>query len=102
MKNSSFNTHDVKKCCENKLNIDFREGKEFNGWFYLGAKKTARITVPKGRKPIPPKTYKSMAKQLKLNAEEFDELLECTLLHGGYEKIVRKSLNPASSQLLIS
>lgn len=35
MKQSSFDTNDVKKCCERKLEIDFRDGKEFNGWFRL-------------------------------------------------------------------
>ena len=99
MKNTSFNTHDVKRCCENKLGIDFREGKEFNGWFYLDAKKTARITVPKGRKQIAPKTYKSMATQLKLRVEQFDDLLECTLLQDGYKQILRKLLNPVFRRL---
>ena len=99
MKNTSFDTHKVKKCCESKLNIDFRQGKEFNGWYYLGDKKTARITVPKGRNPIPPKTYKSMAKQLKLNVEQFDELLECILMQDGYDKILREPQNPASGKL---
>ncbi len=92
MKQSSFDTNDVKRCCERKLEIDFRDGKEFNGWFRLDNRKTARITVPKGKKNIPPKTYKSMATQLKLNVEQFDELLECTLMKEGYEKIVRQSL----------
>jgi len=68
---------DVKKCCEKKLGIEFRAGNEFNGWLILNGKKTARITIPKGRKPIPPKTYKSMALQLKLTVDELDRLLDC-------------------------
>ena len=88
MKNASFNTSDVKKCCENKLDIEFRQGKEFNGWFKLAGKKAARITIPKGRKPIPPKTYKSMAKQLKLTTSQFDDLLECPLDREDYNKIL--------------
>jgi hypothetical protein len=90
LKNATFDTHDVKKCCENKLGIEFRDRKEFNGWYYLDNKKHARITVPKGRKLIPPKTYKSMATQLKLRISEFDDLLECPLKREGYEKILRK------------
>lgn len=95
MKNASFNTHDVKKCCENKLNIEFRSGKEFNGWYYHRNKKAARITVSKGRKPIHPKTYKTMAKQLKLTVEQFDDLLECPLEKQGYDKILGSILMPA-------
>ena len=92
MKNSNFNCHDVKTCCENKLNIDFRGGGELNGWFILNGKKVARITVPKGRKFIPPGTYKTMAKQLKLNIAEFDDLLECPLKKEKYEEILRSKI----------
>jgi hypothetical protein len=92
VKNTSFETHDVKKCCENKLGIEFRDAKEFNGWYYLDNKKHARITVPKGKKFLPPKTYKNMALQLKLSVDQFDELLECPLKRDEYEKILRDLL----------
>ncbi len=88
MKNSKFHTRDVKRICENKLDIDFKNGKEFNGWFKLHGRKIKRITIPKGRKPIPPKTYKSMANQLGLNVDKFDDLLECPLKKDEYERIV--------------
>lgn len=89
MKNANFHTRDVKKICENKLGIEFRSGKEYNGWFLLDEKKVARISVPKGRKPIPRKTYKSMAMQLKLLVNEFDDLLECPIDKEKYEEILR-------------
>lgn len=88
MKNTVFHTHDVKRCCEEKLDIEFRRGKEFNGWYYLGDRKAARITIPKGRKPIPPKTYKSMAFQLKLSIPQFDDLLTCPLEGDEYKRIL--------------
>lgn len=93
MKNSQFNAYDVKRCCEGKLEIAFRDGHEFNGWFKLGDKKIARITVPKGRKKLLPKTYKSMAKQLKLTVEEFDDLLECPLDRQKYEGIIKEQIS---------
>ena len=89
MKNTDFHSRDVKHCCENKLGIQFRQGSEHNGWYTLEGRKVARITVPKGKKPIPPKTYKSMAGQLKLSVGEFDQLLECPLSSKEYEQIVR-------------
>jgi len=89
MKNADFHSQDVKRCCENKLGIKFKKGGELNGWYRLGKMKVARITVPKGKKPIPPKTYKSMAGQLKLSVGEFDQLLECPLSREQYEEIVR-------------
>jgi len=89
MKNANFHTRDVKTICENKLGIEFRSGKEYNGWFLLDEKKVARISVPKGRKPIPRKTYKSMAMQLKLLVNEFDDFLECPIDKEKYEEILR-------------
>lgn len=95
MRNAEFHTHDVKKCCESKLGIKFKPGAEFNGWYTVDNRKAARITIPMGRKPIPPKTYKSMAKQLKLTIKEFDSLLECPLTRQDYDKIIRSFLNLA-------
>ncbi len=79
MKNASFDTYHVRKVCETKLNISFGKGKEGNGYFIYNGSRFARITIPKGRKNIPPKTYKCMALQLKLSVEQFDQLLECPL-----------------------
>jgi predicted RNA binding protein YcfA (HicA-like mRNA interferase family) len=92
MKNSQFNTHDVKQRCERKLDIAFKGSNELNGWFMLNDKKVARITVPHGRKVIPPKTYKSMATQLKLTTDEFDALLECPLDRQMYESIIKAQI----------
>jgi len=88
MKNSQFDVRDVKRVGEKKLHIEFRSGKEFNGWFKLNGKKAKRITIPKGRKGIPRKTYSSMARQLGLTVADFDLLLECPLTKAGYEKII--------------
>ncbi len=81
---------DVKKCCETKLSVHFRSGNEFNGWIEVDGHKAARITVPKGRKPIPRKTYQSMARQLKLTVKEFDDLLKCPLTSHQYEEMVKE------------
>jgi hypothetical protein len=94
MSNGSFNTLDVKRVCETKLEINFRDGKEYNGWYSLDGRKAVRITVPKGRKDIPPKTYSSMANQLLLTEEEFKSLLECPLSHEAYVEILRKQVEP--------
>jgi len=88
MQNTKYHTLDVKEVCGQKLGIQFKKGKEFNGWFWLNGKKKKRITIPKGRKPIPPKTYKSMAFQLGLNTKQFDDLLSCPLNKDDYEKII--------------
>ncbi|MBN1270895.1 MAG: hypothetical protein JXB26_01375 [Candidatus Aminicenantes bacterium] len=83
---------DVKKKCEEKLNISFRDGKEFTGWVKKNSKKIARITVPKGRKYIPPGTYSFMAKQLKLSVSEFDSFLDCEFKYDKYICIIKDRL----------
>lgn len=77
MDHHKYNTHTVKSRCENKLKINFRKNKEFNGWFEYDGRKICRITIPTGRKPIPPKTYKSFANQLKVSVDFFDGLMRC-------------------------
>ena len=89
MDNTKYHTMDVKKCCQSKLGIEFRSGNEYNGWFILNGQKAARVTIPKGRKPIPPKTYKSMARQLKLTTTELDQLLQCPMTWQNYQQLIR-------------
>ncbi|HXK48855.1 MAG TPA: hypothetical protein PKW56_00150 [Clostridiales bacterium] len=88
MNNSKYNTQDVKKRCENKLDIEFRSSKEFNGWYKYDNKKICRITVSKGRKDLPPKTYQSIAEQLKLSIDNFDRFMDCPLKKDEYDKIL--------------
>lgn len=90
MKNAQFNANDVKRVGESKLCIEFRPGKEYNGWFKLDGKKAKRLTIPKGRKCLPRGTYCSMARQLGLTPSEFDLLLECPLTKEMYEQIISK------------
>lgn len=89
MKNAQYDTYDVKGICETKLRIEFRDGKEWNGWFQMDGKKFCRVTVPKGRKFIPPGTYKSMARQLNLTTGQFDALLDCPLTLEKYQEIIK-------------
>jgi hypothetical protein len=88
MKNASYNSYDVIKQCETKLNIKFRTKKECNGWYIYDDKKVTRITVPQGRKVLPPKTYKAMAFQLKLSVDEFDDFLDCPLDKDKYDRLL--------------
>lgn len=95
MKNSQFTTLNAVKACEGKLGIKFRSGGELNGWFIHEGRRIARVTIPKGRKGFPPKTYKCIAQQLKLSVENLDGLLECSFGHQDY-------LNSLRMQLLIT
>lgn len=90
MKNAQYNSKDVKDTCETKLKIQFRDGKEYNGWYELNGKKMCRITVPKGRKFLPTGTYKAMARQLKLTVKQFDDFLDCPLTRQLYDQIITR------------
>jgi len=84
------NTLDLRKQCENKLGIDFREGKDPSGWFKFGGKDTCRITIPGGRKPLKAGTFGNMARQLNISAAKLEELLDCPLDLAGYIAELRK------------
>ena len=94
MRNSEFDASDVRRICERKLGITFRSAGELNGWYEHNGRRVARITVPHGRKFLPPKTYKSMATQLKLTVDEFDRLLECPLTTEEYADKILAYLTP--------
>lgn len=95
MKNDSFDTRDVLRCCKTKLHIDFSRGSGRSphdvGWAVVDGKKVARITVSRGRKPIPPHIYRSMAGQLLLSVPDFDAFLDCTLGGEDYQTKIRAS-----------
>lgn len=92
MLNSRFDSHEIRRVCERKLGIAFKSGKEYNGWYRINGRKTKRITVPKGRKFVPPNTYSSMARQLGLTSSQFDDMLICTITRVQYDSLLRGEL----------
>jgi len=72
-----------------KLDIVFREGKEYNGWFEHEGRRICRITIPKGRKPLTTGTFASMARQLCLTARDLDALIDCPLGRAEYLGVLR-------------
>ena len=93
MSSSQYTFHSIKKICENKLNIDFRSRKHFIGWVLLNGEKAVRITIPKGKKEAGPILYKSMAKDLLLDPDQFNELLACPLTTAQYLIILKEKID---------
>lgn len=89
MDNSKYNSQQIKKICEKKLEIEFQARKHFKGWYKLNGVKKTKIIVPLGKKYVPKGTYKSMAQQLKLEVQEFDDLLKCPLSAEEYKEIIK-------------
>ena len=76
---------------ENKLDLDFRSGKERTAWYRVDGKKQVRVTAPKvhGSKDVPVGTAGSIQKQLHLTRQQFLDLVACPLSSGDYEEIIR-------------
>lgn len=89
MKAAHFDSDEVLRCCKGKLGIQFRQRGECNGWFVLDGLKKCRITVPQGRKPVPPGTLASMARQLRIGVQDFPLLVSCTMSRQQYEDTLR-------------
>lgn len=89
MNHARYHSGDVAKVCKAKLGAQFRKGgKELNADVFHDGRKVARITVPKGKKSLPPKTYSRMAQGLHLSTGQFDALMDCSLGPQGYGKII--------------
>ncbi|UCD86674.1 MAG: hypothetical protein JSV01_02535 [Desulfobacterales bacterium] len=90
MKKHGFSTHEHRRCCEAKLGIDFvRTGNASHGWFKKNKLRIRRITVLEGKHLIGKGLQKSMASQLGLTTDQFDDLLGCSLKKEEYEEILR-------------
>jgi hypothetical protein len=79
MGRAQSNTQQLRDRCEQKLGIQFRSGKEQNGWFVHNGRRIARVTIPLGRKPLLGGTFSSMARQLYLTSAQLDDLIDCPL-----------------------
>ena len=90
MSREQSDTLDLRKQCEKKLRIDFREGKDPSGWFQFSGGDVCRVTIPGGRKPLKPGTFGSMARQLCISAAQLEQLLDCPLDLPGYITELRK------------
>ncbi|MDT8390549.1 MAG: hypothetical protein RRC34_08585 [Lentisphaeria bacterium] len=89
MSNGKFNSDDIKAKCETKGDVSFRSGKHFVGYVLgKGGEKVSRVTIPKGRKPVPPKTFKDIAGGMLLDVGQMTEFVACSLKKPAYRKIV--------------
>ncbi|MCK5059235.1 MAG: hypothetical protein KAT34_21480 [Candidatus Aminicenantes bacterium] len=80
----------VKNVLEKKLGIEFRSGKELNGWFYFNNQKILRVTIPKGRDELKIGTQNAIRDKLRLNSPNFDNLINCSLRLDNYIDILKE------------
>ena len=70
---------DTRRAFENKNEVQFRSGKELNGWILHEGKGIARITVSKGNKDIPMGTHCSMARSLGITTSQLTKYVQCKI-----------------------
>jgi len=80
MKARQLTSMDVTRACSGKLQMACKTKRGGEQNFYLrdaDNRTVARITVPKGRNPVPPGTFSSMARQAKVTRKFFAETVKC-------------------------
>lgn len=78
MLNGKFNSLEIIRMCVRKASAEVDPNKHNQLKILLDGKIVATTTVSHGRKTLTRKTYSSIAKQLLLTTNEFDEFLSCT------------------------
>ena len=84
-----YRKQDVRRAVESKSGGIRKSRKEVNLRIYLDGKRVLRVTVPKGRGRLHPRTAGKIRDQLKLDPEQFQRLVKCPLTGPGYEQILR-------------
>ena len=96
-----FKAKMVIDCLEQKLGIDFRQGREQNGWYCIGQDKILRVTVPKehggGHDSLTKGVARKVINQLRLTNYEFLDLYNCPMSGADY----RKKIDDLRSQQLL-
>lgn len=80
---------DVRRAVEAKSGGTRKSTKEDNFRIYVDGKRVGRVTVPKGRGPLHPRTAGRIRDQLKLTPDEFREFVKCPLTGADYELLLR-------------
>ncbi|NQS99311.1 MAG: hypothetical protein HQ591_12750 [candidate division Zixibacteria bacterium] len=83
---------DVKRAFEKKLGLKPETGKENNVFVEFAGCEKIRVTYPKGRGDLHPKTASSIRKQTKLSWDDFIDLVKCPLSAKDYQKIIRNKI----------
>jgi hypothetical protein len=88
----NFKKQDIAHAIIKKLRIKLKTGKERNGWYELDGEALFRVTIPNGDGFIPPGTVNEIIKEIRLDKQQFKDLVNCPLKAEGYEKIIRDKI----------
>ena len=88
-----FKKQEIQKVIQNKLGLKPRVGKENNAYYLIDDKEVLRITYPKGKGDLHPKTIQSIKRQTELGWDDFADLIKCPLSAKDYEKVIINKIN---------
>jgi hypothetical protein len=80
---------DVRRAIEAKSGGIRKTAKEENLRIYVDGKRIGRVTVPKGRGALHPRTAGKIRDQLKLTADDFSDFVRCPMTGADYEQLLR-------------
>jgi hypothetical protein len=83
---------DLQNAIEKKLGLKPEIGKENNVYIEFEGFERIRVTYPKGRGDIHPKTAAFIRKQMKLGWDDFIDLVKCPLTTTEYYKLLKNRL----------
>ena len=84
---------DLITALEEKVGLDFRQGKERNAKYELDGKVRLRVTAPKKHgADVLPGTAGAIRRQLALRTTEFLDLVNCPMTGAGFEEVVRDKI----------
>jgi hypothetical protein len=83
----------VTSALEDKLGLDFRQGKDRSAWFILDGKKRLRVTLPKTHSgDLAVGTLRAIRKQLTLATSEFVDLVSCPMTGPDFVELARQKI----------
>ena len=80
---------DVQKIFQ-KLNLEVRSTHHIYGWLVINGEKILRVHYSFGKGNIPSKITEKIRGQLKLNQQNFKDLIECPLTKEDYLEIIKE------------
>jgi hypothetical protein len=80
---------DIQKIFQ-KLELEVRSTDHIYGWLVIKGKKILRVHYSFGKGNIPAKISEKIRSQLKLDQNNFKDLIKCPLSRGDYIKIIKE------------
>ncbi len=87
MRINNYKEKEIRNAILNKVDPKIKSGKHDKGYIYIGDKVVAKVKIPNNHNDIMYQSRsKFIARDLKLDHEDFNKLVDCDLRGPGYYK----------------